>query len=52
MTVEQGVIQQFGGGSLFLELRQSLSTLSRPGFLLGGLGGDDPTLIRRWRVAI
>lgn len=52
MTVEQGVIQQFGGGPLFLELRQSLSTLSWPGFLLGGLGGDDPALIRRWRAAI
>lgn len=52
MTIEQGVIQQFGGGPLFLELRQSLSALSRPGVLLGGLGGDDPGLIRRWRVAI
>lgn len=52
MTVEQGVIQQFGSGPLFLELRQSLSTLSRPGFLLGGLSGDDPALIRWWRIAV
>ncbi len=52
MTIEQGVIQQFGGGPLFLELRQSLSALSWPGFLLGGLGGDDPALVRRRRVAV
>lgn len=52
MTVEQGVIQQFGGSPLFLELRQSLSTLFWPGFLLGRLGGDDPALIRRGRLAI
>lgn len=36
MTVEQGVIQQFGGGPLFLELRQSQSVLPRTGFLLSG----------------
>lgn len=52
MTIEQGVIQQFGGGPLLLELRQSLSALSRPGFLLCRLGGDDPALIRRRCVAI
>lgn len=52
MTVEQGVIQQFGGGPLFLELRQSLSTLSRPGFLLSGQGADHNALIGRWRAAI
>lgn len=52
MTVEQGVIQQFGGGPLLLELRQSLSALSRPGFLLRRLSGDDPALIRGRRVAI
>lgn len=52
MTIEQGVIQQFGSCPLFLELRQSLSALSRPGLLLGGLGVDDPAIIRRWRVAV
>lgn len=52
VTVEQGVIQQFGGGPLLLELRQSLSTLSRPGLLLGGLRGDHRALVGRWRVAI
>lgn len=54
MTVEQGVIQQFGGGPLFLELRQSLSALSRQGFLVRWRGGDDPALIgrRRRRVAV
>lgn len=52
MTVEQGVIQQFGGSPLFLQLRQSLSTLPRAGFVLGGLGGDDAALVRQCRVAI
>lgn len=52
MTVEQGVIQQFGSSPLFLQLRQSLGALSRPGILLRGLGGDDTALIRQWRVAV
>lgn len=52
VTVEQGVIQQFGGGPLLLELRQSLSALFRPGVLLGGLRADDPAVLGRRRVAI
>lgn len=52
VTVEQRVIQQFGGGPLFLELWQSLSTLSWPDFLLGALGGDNLAFIRRRWAAI
>lgn len=51
-VVEQGVIQQFGGGPLFLELRQSLGALSRHGFLLGGRAGGGRALIRRLRAAV
>lgn len=40
VTVKQGVIQQLGGSSLFLELRQSLGTLFGPGLLLGGLAAS------------
>lgn len=52
MTIEQGVIQQFGSSPLFFELRQRLCAISWQGFLLGGLDGVDPAFIRRWRVAI
>lgn len=52
VTVEQGVIQQLGGGPLLLKLRQSLSALFRPGVLLGGLRADDPAVLRRRCVAV
>lgn len=50
VTVEQGVIQQFGGSPLLLELRQSLSF--RPGVLLCGLRADDPAVLGRRRAAV
>lgn len=48
VTIKQGVIQQLGSGSLFLELRQSLGALFRPGLLLGGLAAS----IRRQHGAV
>lgn len=48
VTIKQGVIQQLGGSPLFLELRQRLGALFRPGLLLGGLGAS----IRRQHGAV
>jgi len=52
VTIEQGLIQQFGGSPLFLELGQRLSALFRPGLLLTGRAGDGPAPIRRLRAAV
>lgn len=46
VTVEQGVIQQLGGSPLLLQLRQSLSALSRTDLLLAGRGAEGPAVIR------
>lgn len=52
VTVEQGVVQELGSGSLLFQLRQSLRALFWPGFLLGRLGGDNPTLTGRRCAAV
>lgn len=52
VTVEQGVVQELGSSSLLFQLWQSLRALFRPGFLLGRLGGDNPTLTGRRCAAI